>query len=87
MSLEQHYSQNRLIELRDFLEKVGETNEDTRFKTAQESIVEAIISLMKDHNKTSIIEDFAVPYVHPMITIQKWNSEIKQILDELIVAG
>ncbi|MCE7038860.1 hypothetical protein [Dyadobacter sp. CY312] len=87
MSLPTHFSQNQLVEMRNFMESVSDTNEDTRFKTSQEAIVNAIIELMNKENKTSIVEDFAVPYIHPMITIQKWNVEIKQIIDDLILQG
>jgi hypothetical protein len=73
--------------LKNFLTTVGDSNEDTRYSTDQEPLVQLLINLCKDLGKTSIIEDFDQEYVHPMITIQKWNVELKEMVEEEIRKG
>ena len=70
--------------LRNFLEKVGDTNEDTRYSQEREPLVQLLIDLCIHLEKTSIVEDFEQPFIHPMITVQKWNEELKLIVDEQI---
>jgi hypothetical protein len=65
--------------IEDFLSKISETNEDTEYRPSEEHIVDLIITMVKDLNKTSITEDFEIPFVHPMVTIQKWCEELKII--------
>jgi len=77
-------STTTLNEVMDFLNKVADTNEDTEFEPSEEYLVEAIKTLVREKQKTSITEDFDVPYIHPMITIQKWNKELRQIVAEVI---
>jgi hypothetical protein len=81
----QSFTLAELIEIQDFLSKVADTNEDTRFYSNQNSIVNSIIDLVNQKAETSVIEDFEIPFVHPMITIQKWHPEIKRIVDDLIL--
>ena len=75
-----------LTEMRKFLIRVGQTNEDTRYNTDDERIVDSIIALVRVQGKISITEDFDVPYIHPMITIQKWNAELIDKIEELLAA-
>lgn len=84
MGAEQNFSKDQLIELKRFLTTVSNSNEDTEFDPSQENIVETIISLVKQQQKTSIIEDFEIPYVHPMITVQKWSEELIMIINDLL---
>jgi hypothetical protein len=74
--------QNTLHELALFLKKTAESNEDTEFDSSQEYLVEDLIRLVKENGNTSIVEDFETPYVHPMITIQKWVEELKLLVAE-----
>lgn len=87
MDITQPIPLNKLMIIRDFLEKVSDTNEDTTFQTSKDPVVEAIVQIAREKQKTSIIEDFDIPYVHPMITIQKWNAELTQIVDDLILTA
>ncbi|WP_221391735.1 hypothetical protein [Dyadobacter sp. NIV53] len=80
----QQISKEELIKIKDFLSRVSETNEDTQYDPSQENIVDAIITLVKELEKTSIVEDFNVPYIHPMITVQKWSVELKEIVSDLL---
>jgi inhibitor of KinA sporulation pathway (predicted exonuclease) len=65
--------------IEDFLSKISETNEDTEYRPSEEHIVDLIITMVKDLNKTSITEDFEIAFVHPMVTVQKWCEELKII--------
>lgn len=65
-----------------FLQKVSEMNEDTVYDSSDEYLVNAIIDLVRDKGFTSISEDFNTPFIHPMITIQKWAEELKRIVIE-----
>jgi hypothetical protein len=67
-----------------FLEKTAENNEATSFDSVQYPIVEDLIALVKAKGKTSIAEDFETPYVHPMITVQKWVTELKGLVSETL---
>ncbi|WP_031527114.1 hypothetical protein [Dyadobacter crusticola] len=69
-----------LLRLASFLDEIAETNEDTEFDSSQEYLVEGLIRLVKEKGKTSIVEDFETPYVHPMITVQKWVEELKLLV-------
>lgn len=80
----QGITRDRLIKIQNFLTEIGETNEDTEFNPSQEAIVDSIIELVNEQGKTSIIEDFNLPYIHPMITVQKWNKELKDIVDDIL---
>ncbi|TDE15475.1 hypothetical protein [Dyadobacter psychrotolerans] len=78
-------STSLLRNVMDFLSTISETNEDTDFDASQDYLVEAIKTLVSEKDKTSVVEDFEVPYLHPMITIQKWNEELKLIVSEAIL--
>ena len=73
-----------LLKMYTFLEKTADNNEATFFDSSQDPIVEDLIALVKAKGKTSIAEDFETPYVHPMITIQKWVEELKGIVSETL---
>ncbi|WP_439559718.1 hypothetical protein [Dyadobacter sp.] len=73
-------TQEELLRLAEFLEQTAETNEDTEFDSSQDYLVEGLIRLVREKGKTSIIEDFETPYVHPMITVQKWVEELKLLV-------
>ncbi|MCF2506206.1 hypothetical protein L0663_22620 [Dyadobacter sp. CY107] len=73
---------NKLPEMLAFLQKVSEMNEDTVYDSSGEYLVNAIIDLVRDKGFTSISEDFNTPFIHPMITIQKWAKELKRIVIE-----
>lgn len=73
-----------LEEIQAFLAKVGESNESTEYSTEQEYVVNGIIALARIKGRTAIIEDFETPYIHPLITIQKWIDELKLIADEAL---
>lgn len=81
---DQQIPRTELIKIQEFLSDVSETNEDTEYSPSQEYIVNSIIQLVKQHGNTSITEDFDVPYIHPMITIQKWIEELKLIVKEVL---
>ena len=81
---EQQIPRSDLIKIQEFLSVVSETNEDTEYDPSQEYIVNSIIELVKQHGNTSITEDFDVPYIHPMITIQKWIEELKLIVNDVL---
>ena len=73
-----------LEEIHAFLTKVGDSNESTEYSTDQEYIVNAIIELAKLKGRTEIVDDFETPYIHPLITVQKWVEELKLIADEAL---
>jgi len=73
-----------LEEIQAFLAKIGESNESTEYSADQEHIVNAIIELARIKGRTAILEEFETPYLHPMITIQKWVDELKHIADEAV---
>jgi hypothetical protein len=73
-----------LLSIYTFLEKIAETNEATSFDSSEELMVEKLIALVKAQGKTSIAEDFEKPYIHPMITIQKWVEELKLMISETL---
>ncbi|TLV04081.1 hypothetical protein FEN17_06435 [Dyadobacter luticola] len=76
--------QQKLTDIYTFLEETERTNEDTEYDPSQEPLVNAIIELVNKNGNTSIAEDFGQPFVHPMITIQKWVTELKDIVrDEM----
>lgn len=77
-------SKEELLKIQRFLSEVKDTNEDTEYDPDQEYIVNAIIQLVKEQEKTSITEDFNVPYIHPMITVQKWSTELKDLVDKML---
>ena len=81
---EQQIPRSELIKIQEFLSVVSETNEDTEYDPSQEYIVNSVIELVKQHGNTSITEDFDVPYIHPMITIQKWIEELKLIVNDVL---
>lgn len=72
----------QLQAVRNFLQKVGDSNEDTRYSQEEEPFVQLLIDLCVRLEKTSIVEDFEQTFIHPMITIQKWNEELKFIVDD-----
>jgi GTPase Era involved in 16S rRNA processing len=74
-----------LLKIYQFLEKTAETNEATTFDASQELMLEQLMALVKAKGKTSIAEDFATPYVHPMITVQKWVEELKLIVRDALL--
>ncbi|MCE6987845.1 hypothetical protein [Dyadobacter sp. CY323] len=71
-----------LLKIYALLERTEETNENTEYDPADDPLVESLISLVKAKGKTSISEDFETPYIHPMITVQKWAAELKQIVSD-----
>ncbi|WP_141110353.1 hypothetical protein [Dyadobacter psychrophilus] len=73
---------NKLPEMLAFLQKVSEMNEDTVYDSSDEYLVNAIIDLVKEQGHTSIAEEFDTPFLHSMITIQKWAEELKVIVIE-----
>ncbi|KAA0993651.1 hypothetical protein [Dyadobacter aurulentus] len=73
-----------LLKMHGFLEETAATNEDTTFDPDQEYLVEALIRLVKARGKTSIAEDFDTPYLHPMLTVQKWVEELKLIVADTL---
>lgn len=73
-----------LSEMYEFLEKTAASNEATSFDTSQERLVKELATLVKAQGKTSIAEDFETPYIHPMITIQKWVEELKLAVREAL---
>ena len=75
----------QLLKIQEFLAEVKDYNEDTEYDPSQEELVDSIKEMVRDQGKTSINEDFEVPYVHPMITIQKWSIELKQMVDDILV--
>ncbi|KQS26772.1 hypothetical protein [Dyadobacter sp. Leaf189] len=77
-------TQEELLRLAAFLEQTAETNEDTEFDSSQDYLVEELIRLVKEKGKTSIVEDFETPYVHPMITVQKWVEELKLLVAQTL---
>ena len=77
-------SKEELLKIQRFLSEVKDTNEDTEYDPDQEYIVNAIIQLVKEQEKASITEDFNVPYIHPMITVQKWSTELKDLVDKML---
>ena len=77
-------SRDLLLKMYALLERTEETNEDTEYDPADDAVVEALIALVKNKEKTSISEDFETPYIHPMITVQKWAVELKQIVGEAL---
>ena len=76
--------QELLLKINSFLEKTAENNESTEFDASDDYLVAAIIKLVKEKGKTSVVEDFETPFVHPMITIQKWVEELKLIVRETL---
>ena len=78
-------SEDLLSEMYLFLEETSEVNEDTEYDSSREYLVEASRQFVKDKELTSIQEDFEVPFVHPMITIQKWVEELKIAVKEALV--
>ncbi|TLU96975.1 hypothetical protein FEM55_06350 [Dyadobacter sediminis] len=68
-----------------FLEEVSEVNEDTEYNPSKEYLVKAIQQLVREKGLTSIDEDFETPFVHPMITIQKWVEELKTAVKETLL--
>jgi hypothetical protein len=85
MSNPTNLSENLLSEMYQFLEEVSEANEDTEYDSSKEYLVEAIKQLVIDKELTSIKEDFDTPFIHPMITIQKWVEELKNTVKEALL--
>ncbi|MCF2494565.1 hypothetical protein [Dyadobacter chenhuakuii] len=73
---------NMQPEMLAFLHKVSEMNEDTVYDSSEEYLVQAIVKMVDEKGYTSISEDFNTPFIHPMITIQKWSEELKEIVRE-----
>jgi len=78
------FQKSQLGEIIAFLSKVSENNESTDYSTDQEYVVEAIIDLVKAKGRMDIMEEFETPYIHPLITIQKWVDQLKLIADEAL---
>lgn len=85
MPVPTNLSEDLLSEMYLFLEKVSEANEDTEYDASKEYLVEAIKQFVKDKGLTSIDEDFETPFVHPMITVQKWVEELKTAVKETLL--
>lgn len=73
-----------LEEIHIFLKKISESNESTEYSTDQEYIVNAIIGLARTKGRKTIVDEFEMPYLHPLVTIQKWVDELKLIADEAL---
>ena len=71
-----------LLQMHDFLEKTAAENEATEFDSSQETVLNQLIALVRENGNTSIVEDFETPFVHPMITVQKWIDELKLIVGQ-----
>lgn len=78
-------SEDLLSEMYLFLEATSEENENTEYDSSKEYLVEGIKQFVKDKELTSIQEEFETPFVHPMITIQKWVEELKTAVKEALV--
>lgn len=76
---------NSLPEIQAFLQRVSEMNEDTAYDSSDEHLVNAIIELVRAQGHTSIVEELDQPFVHPMITVQKWVEELKEIVNDEII--
>jgi hypothetical protein len=75
---------SRLREIIVFLSKVSANNESTEYSADQEYVVEAIMDLVKAKGRMDIMEEFETPYIHPLITIQKWVDQLKLVADEAL---
>lgn len=75
---------SRLEEVIAFLSKISANNESTEYSADQEYIVEAIIDLARAKGRKDIVEEFETPYIHHLITIQKWVDDLKLIADEAL---
>jgi len=84
MPQQSNLEKTSLEEIQAFLARIGESNESTEYSTDQEYIVNGIIELARIKGRTAIVEDFETPYIHAMITIQKWIDELKLIADEAL---
>ena len=84
MPQQSNLEKTSLEEIQVFLARIGESNESTEYSTDQEYIVNGIIELARINGRTAIVEDFETPYIHAMITIQKWIDELKLIADEAL---
>jgi len=82
MTDQKHFSKELLAEILSFLNEISEMNEDTEYDSSKEHLVNAIIDFVKTKEKTSIAEDFETPFLHPMITIQKWVEELKLLVEQ-----
>ena len=71
-------------EIQAFLAKIGQNNESTEYTSDQEYIVKGITELAKIKGWTAIVEEFETPYLHPMITVQKWIDELKHLANEAL---
>lgn len=80
MTEQKRFNRQLLTEMLSFLEETSEENEDTEYDSSKEYLVDAIAGLAKIKEKTSISEDFETPFLHPMITIQKWVEELKLLV-------
>jgi hypothetical protein len=78
------FHKSQLEKVIAFLSKVSSTNESTDYSSDQEYIVETIIDLVRAKGRTDIMEEFETPYIHPLITIQKWVDQLKLIADEAL---
>ncbi|MGV3601657.1 MAG: hypothetical protein ACO1N1_10660 [Dyadobacter fermentans] len=65
-----------------FLEKVSEFNEDTEYDPADEPHIALLQALVKERNQKAIAEDFNKPFLHPMVTIQQWVEELKELVSK-----
>lgn len=77
-------NKSRLQEIKVFLSKIDETNENTEYSADQEYIVESIIELVKIKGRQDIVDEFKTAYIHHLITIQKWVDDLKRIADEAL---
>jgi hypothetical protein len=77
-------NKSRLREIIVFLSKVRANNESTEYSADQEYVVEAIMDLVKAKGRMDIMEEFETPYIHPLITIQKWVDQLKLVADEAL---
>jgi hypothetical protein len=82
MTDQKHFNKELLTEILTFLNETSEVNEATKYDSSREYLVNAIIELVKAKKKTSIQEDFEIPFLHPMITIQKWVEELKLLVKQ-----
>lgn len=77
-------NKSRLQEIKVFLDKISNTNENTEYSADQQYLVESIIELAKIKGRQDIVDEFETAYIHHLITIQKWVDELKRIADEAL---
>jgi hypothetical protein len=70
-----------LTRIHRLLEKAEATNEATEYDPANDELLDALARIAREEGETAIVEDFEKPFVHPMITVQTWVKELKQLVE------